>query len=503
MAVVLSFMVVIYGIALDYNLGNFGGPSIEFILFLFSLTLLAANEGFQVAVLHSQHIAAEDIRTQGHHRAACVHELMFGTPAAPKVGRVKNLLMGQSFFVVVCSFTLANLTTFDGMPNFLGINDTTFRALVCSGLPGIIIVINVAQLTPSLLAKEYPLRCLNIPGIYSTIYAALALEHCGVVHFVYVLYGIINSTFFGPEVPVDEMPDLLSNHPYSSHGTSTHGSAAAGNDESNDDDNDDDEQGCVVAVEPAVAVAKSTAYFIKVAFSTLLTVLCVAFVIGSIGTGHSSVDISVGAAFVVSLLVLVIVTYCEGLKVAVVSTTHLRSDDLGDWPNAQRVHQLLNNDVKEGVKKFLIGRQLTVVPLGFVFAHLTHFVHMNRENFNSATYFLIVEAGLPGVLILLQFAQLTPQLLAEQNSIPFMNIPGNYLLSVWTLQLEKLGIVNFTWLFYGVIENLLCTKRKDGEEYQQPAARNPLTSCLQDDSGHGLLFDCSFRSGPEPESAQL
>lgn len=47
-AVVLSVMVVIYGIALDYNMGDFGGPLIEFFLFFFSLALLAANEGFQV-----------------------------------------------------------------------------------------------------------------------------------------------------------------------------------------------------------------------------------------------------------------------------------------------------------------------------------------------------------------------------------------------------------------------------------------------------------------------
>lgn len=136
------------------------------------------------------------------------------------------------------------------------------------------------------------------------------------------------------------------------------------------------------------------------------------------------------------------------------------------------------------MKKFLIGRQLTVVPLGFVFARLTHFVRLHRENYGTLGYFLVVEAGLPGVLILLQFAQLAPQLLAEQNSIPFMNLPGNYLLALWTLQLEKLGIVNFTWLFYRVIEGCVCVRREGGQKYQQPTVRGPMTSCLFDDSGH-------------------
>lgn len=44
----LSSLVVVYGIALDYNLGDFGGPAPEFFLFFFALALLAANEGFQV-----------------------------------------------------------------------------------------------------------------------------------------------------------------------------------------------------------------------------------------------------------------------------------------------------------------------------------------------------------------------------------------------------------------------------------------------------------------------
>lgn len=273
---------------------------------------------------------------------------------APQHGRVKKLLMGQSFFVVVCSFTLANLTTFEHMPNFLGMHEATFSTLVRSGLPGIIIIINMAQLTPSLLAKEYPLRCLNIPGMYSTIYAALSLESCGVVHFVYVLYGMLNYALFAPEAPEDELP---SHHPYDSSSahdrnptlpgpssglgsteTDVEGSRADGD----AGETDAEDTGCVAAVEPVVAAATTTAYIVKVAFSTLLTVASVTFVVGSIGSGHSSVEMSVGAAFMLALLVLAIVTYCEGLKVAVVSTTHLDSDELTAWPTAQQVHRLLN-----------------------------------------------------------------------------------------------------------------------------------------------------------------
>lgn len=137
-------------------------------------------------------------------------------------------------------------------------------------------------------------------------------------------------------------------------------------------------------------------------------------------------------------------------------------------------------DTKEGVKKFLLGRQLTVVPLGFVIAQLTHFERLNRDNFPNGLYFLIVTAGIPGVLILLQFAQLTPQLLAQQNNVPFLNLPGGYMLVLWTLALESLGVVNFTWIMYFVVDRIFCRKRKDGETYSRPSTTNPLF-CIYDD----------------------
>jgi hypothetical protein len=72
--------VVFHGIAFDLNVAEFGGPIPEAIIFLLAMILLAANEGFQVGVLHSRSMTATLIRDEGYHRAANVHEIMFGTP---------------------------------------------------------------------------------------------------------------------------------------------------------------------------------------------------------------------------------------------------------------------------------------------------------------------------------------------------------------------------------------------------------------------------------------
>ena len=146
---------------------------------------------------------------------------------------------------------------------------------------------------------------------------------------------------------------------------------------------------------------------------------------------------------------------------------------------------LLLTDTVEGVKKFLLGRQLTVVPLGFFIASLTHFVGLKEESLPYGLYFIIVTAGLPGVMILLQVAQLTPQLLAEQNNIAFINLPGCYLLARWALLVESFGIVNVTWLFYFTIDKLFCggAKRFQSESYDElGSSSSPLFSLCVDNS---------------------
>ena len=46
--IICSTALVGYGIVMDYNVAEFGGPGAEFFIFFAAMLLLASNEGFQV-----------------------------------------------------------------------------------------------------------------------------------------------------------------------------------------------------------------------------------------------------------------------------------------------------------------------------------------------------------------------------------------------------------------------------------------------------------------------
>ena len=60
----------------------------------------------------------------------------------------------------------------------------------------------------------------------------------------------------------------------------------------------------------------------------------------------------------------------------------------------------------DGVKRFLLGRQLIVVPLGFLVAQITHFDRYPAYNFSPALYFFTISLGLPGKVQLWEYFSL-------------------------------------------------------------------------------------------------
>jgi hypothetical protein len=113
--VVLCIIVIIIGIDGSYNSVAFGGPEIEFLLLVGFLLLLACNEGFQVGILGIEHFCNKSIEEKECPRTAKIHRIMFTTNGS----KLKQLLIGQSFLVVMSSFLIAKLTTF---PNFPDVN---------------------------------------------------------------------------------------------------------------------------------------------------------------------------------------------------------------------------------------------------------------------------------------------------------------------------------------------------------------------------------------------
>mmetsp|Transcript_15054 Transcript_15054/g.24932 ORF Transcript_15054/g.24932 Transcript_15054/m.24932 type:complete len:614 (-) Transcript_15054:270-2111(-) len=547
--------VVFHGIAKDLNVADFGGPIPEFLIFTLCIILLAVNEGFQVGVLNSQSMSAIFIRDEGYERAARVHEVMFGVPGNWVTGNLKRLLVGQSFMVVFLSFTLAQLTTFPDYPNIFNMNSHLFNMLFCSGLPGVVITVVIGQLTPSLLAKEYPIGFLNLPGIYHIILVALYVEKSGISHFVYVLYGICNTLFFKEKEKDEEgegmeeggaiaktkstdtfvVPSLSDMEAYrgmnvgitmSANGSVDLNSVSDGksestgnsegvssvtltsassvvkvpsdsklgwhNDEPDSAPNTPKKSEFVTAMpslnrkNEVLSCCNTTILYLKYVLSTIFTLVCFAFLIYGLAMRYSLINLTLPLQLLLLFLSMVVIVYCEGMKVSIVSTTHIDSEEMKEThKTAYHVHKLLNVDTSEGVKKFLLGRQMLVVSLGFFIASLTHFAGL-KEHVPYAIYFMVVTAALPGVMVFLEVAQLTPQLLAEQNNIAFINLPGSYYLAKFLLFVEACGIMNVAWLIYYGLDNCLCSKpRRIAEEYDEldtTANGNLFTLCYDSDS---------------------
>jgi hypothetical protein len=282
-----------------------------------------------------------------------------------------------------------------------GMHTQLFNVLFCSGLPGVVLVITIAQLTPALLAKEHPLRFLNLPGIYCVIQVALHLEKSGIMHFSYVLYDIFNSMFFKKEVedvvkspscddfvapcttdleaPKLKLKTVESTDDLGSVGLDTNSerssecvssvtltSLVEGNKELSVEKCHEwgmtggsaETPDADIVINPiktrslfvtplfqaaAPTLCNTVLLFIKYICSTSMIVMCLVFVVYYMAMGHSLINLALPLQLLLFFLAMVLITYCEGMKVSIVSTSHLDSEDLKDsHPIAYQVHKLLN-----------------------------------------------------------------------------------------------------------------------------------------------------------------
>lgn len=159
---IFSIKIIVIGISNGYSISNYGSIFVSFILLIFALLLLAANEAFQVAAMRIKEMDIKTIEKKGYFRAAMIHKLLFEND-----NKLNKLFIGQSFIVVLCSFIIASITTF---PNYTADKAGTSNPFYLyiyysSGLPGVFFTVTIAQLLPSIFAKKNPLITLNIPGL--------------------------------------------------------------------------------------------------------------------------------------------------------------------------------------------------------------------------------------------------------------------------------------------------------------------------------------------------
>lgn len=163
------------GVVYDANVAQNGGPLVEGLLLVSSLALLYLAEGFQVCVLGLRNLESGIV----DETASKLRNLVFPESGVDNLSR---LFLGQSFLVVLATFLIAQLTSFRSFPHLPdSAAGRLLHVLLSSGLAGIIIMVNLAQLLPSTLAQRYPRRWANCtPLVYRVCQLALLLTDTGV-----------------------------------------------------------------------------------------------------------------------------------------------------------------------------------------------------------------------------------------------------------------------------------------------------------------------------------
>ena len=370
-------------------------------------------------------------------KALAIKHLIF--PENSETDNLSQLFLGQSFLVVLASFLIAQITTFSTFPSVSGCPSWIIDVFVRSGLPGVIMTVNLAQLLPSTQAQRDPRPWLNTtPCVYSAVRLSVLLSRSGLLHCTYAICAALEVLVFRtqscrgyfPMTDVVDVSDVEASSTSNSNGQ-------------------EDAKGC--------AGDGSCLYRPMVGVSSLIWGACVAFLCYNIAQGRSLLSsLQPALIFFLVLATWIVVFYCEGLKVAIVGSSALTRTQYLAQNLPAAVYNALHGQKeqeseegasssiadKEDVSKFLLGRQMVVVPCGFLLSNLFHFSGYG----NGVLGFLLVGLGLPGMLATMQLAQLAPQVLAGRNDRAFLGLPLAAMLVRVALCIEKLGLTRSAFL---------------------------------------------------------
>jgi hypothetical protein len=164
-----------------------------------------------------------------------------------------------------------------------------------------------------------------------------------------------------------------------------------------------------------------------------------------------------GGTYIVFFCFLTLLFYLEGLMIAIVATQYWDKETFKEaYPRAYMLHELVNRP--DNVKRFIIGRQFCTVLANFMLGQCTHMHEFPSDGYNPIGFYIIVKSGLVGVLVVLAFAQLMPELLAAEYPLRFMNLYGSYSVVCASLLFDAVGVGHCAWTIYFVTRQFCCKK---------------------------------------------
>jgi hypothetical protein len=150
-------------------------------------------EGLQVAVLAMQHRDRSTIPASLTGTLRIHHYLTEDKTSEV----VKRFLIGRQFLVVFSMFTMASITSYESHEHFnVAIIPRKVTALfILSGFCGVVFALNTVQLPAQILAKQYPMLFLNLPGVLFFFRLTLLIEQTGIMHFGWILFHCSKGVF--------------------------------------------------------------------------------------------------------------------------------------------------------------------------------------------------------------------------------------------------------------------------------------------------------------------
>lgn len=468
----MSIAVLILGIVGDYNAAEMGGPFLESLLLIFGLALLFVNEGYQVGIIGVKNM--DESEMSAFPRAQKIRSLIF---PSENLSRLPRLFLGQSFLVVLATFLISQITTFTRFPTISGCPEWLVSTVFRSGLPGIVVCVNLAQLLPSILAQKNPRHFLqNTPLVFSVVTMALFIESIGIVHCTFLIVEFFKWTLFKKKALASSDSLAVNSVKGGEEGLSTDLPEQSGRALLSGPDNSSSSKIGASANRQLESSTSETneqdfMYKLRCCISLLLTLACAAYLCYNVTSGRSSVPLPALLLFLIIALTYIVVFYCEGLKIAIVSTSHLSRDEFISFGHPAIIYDVLQAAGGDsGVSKFLLGRQMLVVPCGFIISNV--YLFKSYEYLDDFSHFCLIGLGLPGMLVTMQLVQLAPQVLSGQFMREFLNLPCASSLVYFAVLVEKLGLTQSAYLIT--------------ELFQSPRS---LTTCCDQSKSNAFLLD--------------
>ena len=357
-------------------------------------------------------------------------------------------MIGRQLIVIVTVFFISKLTSFPSMPMFLP--KLLHHILISTGLPGVMVTLTFAQMSPQLVADEYTLRFLDLPGCVSFVILSMWIESVGIfTNFSWLVAAVLEKNF--RSVILDSSLSLTNSKATEIDVSMSSSSALVVTDESlpSTTGSSDTEQHYAFKV-------LSTAFSYLKHFLSILVYVTAAFIVFyGIVSRRSLLPLHPAILLALLLIAYTALFYLEGLQIAVISAQHVTEDEISPaMKRAQLLHSYLTHK-HDNVKRFLIGRQFLVIFTVFTIANITTFDGFPRRHVLEYVISMAAHWGVAGILLTLNTVQMPSQMLAKRFAVAFVNLPGAYSLVRVAVAVETVGITHCGWLCFAAVKLLL------------------------------------------------